>query len=130
MEIESLKKMSSDVRNFENLDYIIFSLMLSISVGIGIFFGCFGKKQETSQDIFVTDRKMGVFPVSMSLLASFISSATILGGPLESYAYGLMYLWSIVGFSICACLASYIFVPLFYNLGYTSAYQVKNCLNL
>ena len=46
--------------SFNSIDYIIFSMMLCVSAGIGIFFGCFGKKQHTSKNFLIADRKMGV----------------------------------------------------------------------
>ena len=32
-------------------DYIIFALMLAVSAGIGIFYGCFGKKNSTAKEM-------------------------------------------------------------------------------
>lgn len=110
-------------QNFESPDFIIFTLMLCISAGIGIFFGCFGKKNER-ENFFLVNRSMGSIPVSMSLFASFISSATILGTPLEVYNNGIIFLWSIVGYAICCILTNQVFVPLFFKLDYTSAYEV------
>jgi hypothetical protein len=52
--------MKTESVNFTTLDYIIFSMMLCVSAGIGIFFGCFGKKQHTSKHFLIADRKMGV----------------------------------------------------------------------
>jgi Na+/proline symporter len=73
------------------VDYIIFALMLAISAGIGIFYGCFGKKNTTAKEMLVANRQMTVFPTAMSLLASFMSGITILGNPAESYNYGTMF---------------------------------------
>ena len=98
--------------------------MLSISSGIGIFFGCFKKPQNTTESFLVADRKMSTIPVAMSLFASYISSITILGGPLESFNYGLMFTWAPMGFFICMLITASLFVPFFVELGFTSAYQV------
>ncbi|RNA14765.1 sodium-coupled monocarboxylate transporter 1-like [Brachionus plicatilis] len=117
-----MKNSSDSSHHLQGLDYIIFILMLCISTGIGIFFGCFGKKLEANS-VFVVDRSMGSIPVSMSLFASFISSATILGTPLEVYNSGIMFMWSIVGFAISCIITCQVFVPLFIRLGYTSAYE-------
>ncbi|CAF0820054.1 unnamed protein product [Brachionus calyciflorus] len=92
-------------KQFENFDYIIFSLMLSISSGI------------------VADREMGSLPVSISLFASYISSASVFGGPLEAYNHGIMFIWCVLGYRICTFITSKIFIPLFVELGYTSAYE-------
>lgn len=60
------------------VDYVIFSLVLCISAGIGIFFGCI-KKQKNTDEFLLGNRKMGILPVSLSLLASFMSAITLLG---------------------------------------------------
>jgi len=79
----------SEKKNFLVVDYVIFGLMLLISALIGVFFGFFRKKKtNTSQDVLLGGRNMGVFPSSLSLLASFMSGITILGNPSEVYNYG------------------------------------------
>ena len=45
---------------FSVVDYVIFALMLAVSAGIGIFYGCFGKKNTTTKDMLVAGRKMTV----------------------------------------------------------------------
>lgn len=45
---------------FNTIDYIIILMMLCISAGIGIFFGCFGKRQQTTKQFLIAERKMGV----------------------------------------------------------------------
>ena len=84
----------ADDRNFSTIDYVIFGLMLAISAGIGIFYGFIGKKQTTSKELLVANRQMDVFPVALSLLASFMSGVTLLGNPSEAYYYGTMYWWN------------------------------------
>ena len=78
----------SEKKNFLAVDYVIFGLMLLISALIGVFFGFFRRKKNTSQEILLGGRNMGVFPSSLSLLASFMSGITILGNPSEVYNYG------------------------------------------
>lgn len=50
-------------------DYILFSLMLFISVVIGIYFGFFGKKQSTSKEYLMGGKEMKVLPIAISLVA-------------------------------------------------------------
>ena len=80
--------------NFSTLDFIILLMLLTLSGAIGIVYGCFGKTQMTSKELLIADRKMGVFPASMSLLAGFLSGASLLGIPSEIYYHGTMYLWN------------------------------------
>ena len=50
----------ADQKDFSAFDYVIFALILAISAAIGIFYGCFGKKQKSSKDLLVANREMGV----------------------------------------------------------------------
>lgn len=83
-----MASVSNQDRNFTVVDYVIFGMMLMVSIGIGLFHGCFGKRQNTARELLIANRQMGLFPASMSLLASFMSGLTILGNPSEIYYYG------------------------------------------
>lgn len=49
-------------------EYCIFGVVVSLSMGIGIFYGFFNKKNETNEDFLVGGRSMSVFPVTLSLV--------------------------------------------------------------
>lgn len=53
-----------------------------------------------------------------------MSAITILGTPAEIYTYGTMYLWIILSFALSMYMAGYIYIPIFYRLRVTSAYEV------
>lgn len=57
------------LKRFRWADYLVFAGMLAISLGIGLYYGCIGSKQKTTSEFFMGSRKMGVFPVAMSLAA-------------------------------------------------------------
>ncbi len=61
------------VNTFSVPDYVVFALVLAVSAGIGIFYGCTGGKQKTTQEFLMADRSMSIMPVALSLLASFMS---------------------------------------------------------
>lgn len=48
------------VGSFSAFDYIIFALILAVSAGIGIFFGCFGSKNASAKEMLVANRQMTV----------------------------------------------------------------------
>ena len=60
-----------------------------------VYYAFWGAKQNTTSEFLMAGRNMGVFPVAMSLLASFMSAITLLGTPAEVYQFGTMY-WLIV----------------------------------
>lgn len=56
--------------HFEWLDYIIFGFPLSLSAAIGFYFAFVAKKkQNTRLEYLLGSKTMGVFPISMSLIA-------------------------------------------------------------
>lgn len=69
------------------------------------------------------DRQMSVLPVTLSLLASFISAITLLGTPSEVFLNGTQY--SLLAFANIAVIpvAAYVYIPVFYPLRLTSAYE-------
>ncbi len=58
---------------FSVYDWLVFSAILGVSVGIGIFYAFIGGKQKTSKEYLLADKSMGYFPVAMSLLASLFT---------------------------------------------------------
>lgn len=67
---------------FSVLDYCLFAAVLLISAIVGLYYFLkekFGKKELTSDDLLMGGREMSVFPVAMSLVASYMSAITVLG---------------------------------------------------
>ena len=109
---------------FSVWDYVVFVLFLAISVAIGLFYGCTGKKQNTLSEFLMADRNMSVFPVALSLLASFMSAITLLGTPAEIYTYGTAYWMICLAPIFVAPISAYVFIPVFYSLQLTSVFEV------
>lgn len=55
------------------LDYALFILLLLISVLIGVYFGFFSK-QDSTTEYFLGGKRMGCFPVAMSIIARSVTS--------------------------------------------------------
>ncbi|XP_069191853.1 sodium-coupled monocarboxylate transporter 2 [Procambarus clarkii] len=107
---------------FTWIDYTVFGFMLAVSAGIGIFYGCFGKKQDT-KDFLVAGKSMTTFPVAMSLIASFMSAITLLGIPSEVYQFGLSYSLCSFSYMLVMPAAAYLYLPVFHELQVISAYE-------
>ena len=78
----------------------------------------------------LADRGVFSIPVAMTLLASFISPITLLGIPAEIYVYGGLYLDFLFSQFLLYPSIVIIFVPVFYGLKLTSAYEVSCVLLL
>lgn len=57
------------VASFAAIDYFVFTIILSASMAIGIYFGFFSKSLKTAEDYLVGGHKMKTFPVAISLMA-------------------------------------------------------------
>jgi sodium-coupled monocarboxylate transporter 8/12 len=101
-------------------------VLLIVSAGIGIYYGFVKKNQNKSTaDFLMAGRSMHTFPMAMSLIASFMSAVTLLGTPSETYLYGSMYWFIGVSYFIVIPSAAYLYLPVFFNLNITSAYEVN-----
>ena len=110
--------------HFTAVDFVVFSLTLLASMGIGIFYSRSGGAQQNNNEYLMAGRSMASLPVAVSVLASFVSSIAILGNPAEVYTFGFQY-WTqcftnFVSVPLMACL----FLPVYYNLRLTSSYEV------
>ena len=112
---------------FTAWDYAAFAAMLLISIGIGLYFGCTGGRQRTTREYMLADHSMGLLPVSLSQMSGFTSAITVLGLPAEMYVFGSQFWMVWVGYALSVLAAAYVFLPVFYNLRLTSAFEVSYC---
>lgn len=108
---------------FHVADYAVFGVTLAFSMIVGIYHAV-GGKQSTTKEYLLANRKMMSIPVSLSLLASFMSGITILGVPSEIYRFGVQYWLVILSYTILFPSVALIFVPILYGLNITSSYEV------
>ncbi|XP_070495051.1 sodium-coupled monocarboxylate transporter 1-like [Chironomus tepperi] len=109
---------------FTVIDYGVFVAMLLLSALIGVYFGFISKKkQNNTSEYLLGSKKMGFFPVAASLIASHISASTLLALPAEIYHFGSEYIWSIASAILTGCALIHVFLPVFYGLQVTSAFQ-------
>nr|CAI5832802.1 unnamed protein product [Callosobruchus analis] len=106
-------------------DYVILAIVLLISASIGVYYRFTGGKQKTMQEYLLADKNMPIFPVAFSLMASFMSAITLLGVSSENYTYGLQFIIINLSYGIATPIAAYLFLPVFFKLQATSAYEVS-----
>jgi Na+/pantothenate symporter len=95
-----------------------------MKASIGIYYNLSGGRQRTTNEYLLADKKMSVFPVSFSLMASFMSAITLLGVTAENYLFGTQFVAINLSYIIGTPIAAFIFLPVFYELKVTSVYQV------
>jgi solute carrier family 5 (sodium-coupled monocarboxylate transporter), member 8/12 len=87
----NVEELSDSLKRFGTADYAVFIMMLVCCSMVGLYFGYQdhkkrkkAKKSKVSDnngalDYLMGGRNMQVFPVAMSLVASFVSGITLLG---------------------------------------------------
>ncbi|CAL8297539.1 unnamed protein product [Arctogadus glacialis] len=108
---------------FSVVDYVIFALLLLASMAIGVYYALSGGRQRTTQEFLLADRSMAAVPVSLSLIASFQSAVAIVGIPAEVYANGTQFWFIGCAYVLGLLIPAQVFVPLFYRLRLSSAYE-------
>ena len=103
-------------------EYFVFSLMLGVSAAIGIFFWWRGHKDNA--EFLMGSKSMGTLPMTMSLVASFMSAITLLGTPAEMYVFGTQYCTLVLSYPFVMAAACYIYLPVFWKLGVGTSYEV------
>lgn len=123
MEDKSYSLNTGRKNTFAVLDYVFFIGTLAISLLIGIFFGYRNRSKHSTKEVLLAGGKMHFIPVAMSLLASFMSAITLLGTPAEMYNFTTMYWYIGISYFFVMFMAAHIYIPIFYNLKVTSAYE-------
>ncbi|XP_031774875.1 sodium-coupled monocarboxylate transporter 1 [Apis florea] len=121
-DMPTVQEVGEMMRSFGLWDYGVFGFMLIACGFVGIYFG-FIKKSSGVDEYLVGGRNMKTFPVSLSLIASFISGISLLGTPTEVYVHGISYLCVGFGVIIVGIVTSGIYLPIFHELKLTSTYE-------
>lgn len=117
--------MYTKTASFSATDYIIFILTLAISAGIGVFYAWRDKKKQTTTEFLLGGRKMSIIPVTLSLMASFLSSVSVLGIPTEIFYNGAIYWVAIFSGFLGFPFIAHFMIPVFHNIGFASAFEVR-----
>lgn len=104
-------------------DYVVFVVTLIFSALIGIYYYFSGNRQRSNQEYLLANKQMNVWVVSVSLMASFMSAITLLGVPAEIYSFGTIFFFINVSYAFGTPLSAHFFLPVFYRLNITSAYE-------
>ena len=114
-----------EIVQFGRVDFAVFGIMLFLSTAIGIYHALTEGKRRTTKEFLFANRGMIAIPVTLSLIASFMSAITILGVPSEIYIYGTQYWLIIASYVILFPSVALVFVPVFRAVDISSSYEVS-----
>lgn len=106
---------------FTVLDWTVLVGYFLILAGIG---AAFSRAKGGAGDYFLGGRRMPVWAVSLSVLATATSAATFIGGPEEAYVGDLTYLSANIGTALAVVLVALLFIPAFYRHNVTTVYDL------
>ena len=108
---------------FQVLDWCLFSALILISLGVGVFIAVRG--QGTTDEVLMGNRNLSLIPVTLSIFMSFLSAISVLGNSAEMYQYGAQMWRKTFGFALGYMLIPVLIVPILYNLQLTSSFEVS-----
>ena len=105
-------------------DIAVFTLVIGVSLGIGLFQAVAGPRKYSRSEYFHGNRMLSWTPVGLSLLMTFQSAIMILGVPAEIYSYGMGFVIFNISKALAVLIVAFYFVPLLYPLKLTSTFEV------
>ncbi|XP_071090688.1 sodium-dependent multivitamin transporter-like [Haliotis cracherodii] len=111
----------ANVQRLGTSDYVVLGSVLSISLGIGVFFAIRGNN--TKAGYLLGNRRMGMFSVAVSMFVTLQSAISLLGVPADVYTYGTMILYLYIGVALTYVSGLFTSLPLLYPLRITSVYE-------
>lgn len=72
--LNATAELAASAAIFTGFDYFVFVLLLTVSTGIGIYFGYFDGKEQTTEEYLLGGRRMKTIPIAISLVARSVFS--------------------------------------------------------
>lgn len=107
---------------FRAADWVVLALYLALLVWTGWLFS--RRESQTTHEYFLGGRRMPMWAVSVSIIATSLSAATFVGAPEQSYKNDLTYLSTNIGGLISIFIVAYVFIPAFYKNNCTTIYEL------
>lgn len=111
---------------FSVVDYLVLVFLLVMSSLIGVYFWLRARDNSSNEEFLTGNRQLGLLPVTLSLVASFMSTGTLLGLPAEIFQVGTQFSVQIISIIIAVVLAAEVFMPIYYKLELLSVNEVNH----
>ncbi|MCC5823905.1 MAG: sodium:solute symporter [Phycisphaerales bacterium] len=117
-----LTRFSSDLTA---LDWAVLSGYFVLLAMSGLYFTRRARKHtKDTDDYFLAGRRMPVWAVGISIVATSMSAASFIGVPQQGYTSDLTYLTTNIGMVIAAFVVAFVFIPAFYRRRVRTIYEL------
>jgi SSS family transporter len=114
-----LTRFSSDL---DPLDWVVLGGYFVVLALTGVWFS--RREQKDTDDYFLGGRRMPVWAVGISIVATSMSAASFIGVPQQGYETDLTYLSTNIGMVIAALVVAFVFIPAFYRRRVRTIYEL------
>lgn len=108
--------------DFGVLNWTILGTYLLANMLLGAFLG---RKVNSSRDFFLGDRSIPWWAIGVSVISTYLSALSFLGGPAWAYTDGLSVIAIHLNYPIVILFVITFFLPFFYNSGVASIYEYQ-----
>ncbi|XP_063363751.1 sodium-coupled monocarboxylate transporter 2-like [Cydia amplana] len=108
---------------FNVAEYGLFGIILGGIVAIIIYYNVVNRKNKTVAGFLFGGKNMSIFSGSLGLIASHLTSITLLGVPVEIYLRGTQYWASALSLILVTILTAVIYLPVFHRLQLSSSFE-------
>ncbi|MEH6587932.1 MAG: sodium:solute symporter [Halioglobus sp.] len=107
---------------FGTLNWSILIVYVIANLCLGFFLG---RKIESANDFFLGDRSIPWWAIGISVVSTYVSALTFLGGPAWSYTDGLSVIAIHLNYPLVIFFVVTFFLPFFFNSGVASIYEYQ-----
>lgn len=108
------------LEQFGVINWIIVIIYLLANLGLGWYMS---RRVTTSEDYYLGDRSSPWWAIGISVVATYVSALSFLGGPAWAYGDGMAALAIHVNYSLVIFVCIVFFIPFFFNSGVASIYE-------
>lgn len=104
-------------------DWVVIGAYIALIVGAGLW-AQWRTTNANAADYFLAGRRIPVWAVAVSTLATAQSAATFVGVPQDAYDGNITYLSASIGAIVASLVLAWFFIPAYYRLGVATPYQL------
>ena len=83
------------------------------------------RRVKTSEDYYLGDRSAPWWAIGISVIATYVSALSFLGGPAWAYGDGMAALAIHINYPLVIFVVVAVFLPFFFNSGVASIYELS-----